>query len=216
MCGRINIYDHSGIQELTDQVSVPVWPDFTPRYNIAPSENIHGLILQNGCLQMQQLKWGLIPTWAKPGQFSSPLFNARAETIHQKASFKKLIKKQRVAVPINGFYEWKRVGKSRSAFFIKATEAKAFFLAGIYQHLASGQSQCSLITTNANKMMSEIHSRMPAIIQAPDIERWLTDDTMDSVNELLLPVVNKMLTAHRVSEYVNNARNQGKRCIQPL
>lgn len=214
MCGRVNVYDHSGIQSLLEQLGVPIWPQVKPRYNIAPTQNLDGLIRTKDGIQHEQFVWGFVPPWAKPGQFKSPLINARSETIYEKASFKNLIKRQRTVLPVNGFYEWQRSGGQKKPYYIFPAQDEVFFIAGIYQHIAENQSACCLITTSANARMQQIHSRMPAIIQAEDIESWLHDDSTECVESLMQPSDPDFLDQYEVSSYVNNARNEGEQCMR--
>ncbi len=216
MCGRVNVYDHSGIQELLDKLGVPIWPQSEPRFNIAPTQMLEGIIRSNGGLQHQKLHWGIVPAWARPGQFKSPLINARCETIFEKASFKNLIKHQRTVIPVNGFYEWQRTPYKKIPYYISASDSKMLFLAGIYQNQSDSLPSCCLITTHANEKMQEIHSRMPVIISEDNINTWLTIDSADSTESLMKPVIPKVLTQYPVSTFVNSARNNSEQCMQEV
>lgn len=216
MCGRVNVYDHAGVQALLEQLGVEHWPVFKPRFNIAPTSTLDVLTLSDETLQHQQMTWGIIPKWARPGQFSSPLFNARAETIHEKPSFKNLVKNQRVLLPINGFYEWIREDRQKTAVYISPKIGDAIFLAGIYQHVTGSTSQCCLITTAANTDMVQIHHRMPVITDVENAVKWLDHSPDTELDELMQPQRNGQLQVRIVSDFVNNTRHEGPNCMQAM
>ena len=133
MCGRVDAHDYEGVNKLVSVLDVAVPKDrFPPRYNIAPSATLATVCHKVG-FEVADMQWGIVPHWAKPGQFERPLINARAETIHVKPSFKKLIARTRVIVPVNGFYEWRRTAGSKATYYFRAASQDALALAGIYQ-----------------------------------------------------------------------------------
>lgn len=215
MCGRINVYDHEGVRALLAQLGLGDWPKFEPRFNIPPTSKLDVLSFENGALKHQQMIWGLLPKWAQPGQFSSPLINARAESIHNKPSFKHLVKNQRILVPVNGFYEWARKEEHKPAFYISPKNSNAMFLAGIYQQVSEQLSECCLITTAANKDMLQIHHRMPVITSPENAMIWLEQSTDVELDELMQPQINGQLHMQMVSDFVNNARHEGPSCMHP-
>ena len=126
MCGRINVHDHGAVQALLNRLGVQIDSNrFVPRYNVAPGARLvvaHGVAPQR---EVAVVEWGFVPSWARPGQFTRPLINARAETIRTKPSFRRLIKSHRVVIPVNGFYEWRRVSGTKTPFFIRPAAAGA-------------------------------------------------------------------------------------------
>ncbi|MGB5517973.1 MAG: SOS response-associated peptidase family protein, partial [Gammaproteobacteria bacterium] len=100
MCGRIDAHDPIGVNNLVSVLDVVIPKDrFPPRYNIAPSATLTTVCYKVG-FEVADMHWGIVPHWARPGQFERPLINARAETIHEKPSFRKLIAHTRVIVPV--------------------------------------------------------------------------------------------------------------------
>src|SRR5215470_10230668 len=75
------------------------------RYNIAPTQDVP-VIVRNSPNRIVMMRWGLIPHWAKADKIPTKMFNARAETITEKASFKRLLPSRRCIVPASGYYEW--------------------------------------------------------------------------------------------------------------
>lgn len=215
MCGRMNVHDHQGVQQLLDRIGLSLQPErFTARHNIAPGAELITVFDSDG-LRLAQMEWGIVPPWAKPGKFTGPLINARAETIREKPSFKKLVVGQRAVIPVNGFYEWRRSKEAKIPYYFKPSDAGAIALAGIYQVSGDGVMQCCVITTEANGLMAPIHNRMPVVIAPEAIQQWLASDERDVIDSLMKPAPESVLECYRVTKYVNNARNEGPECIAP-
>jgi len=218
MCGRMNISDHEGIQWLLNELGLLLPEEkFTPKYNVAPTAAVWGILVSRTAITLEPTQWGFVPPWAKEGQFKRPLFNARSETIWEKPSFKNLIRRYRAVIPANGFYEWQRKGNSngagKQAKHITLAESPAMGLAAIIQVHNDGYSQCCLITTDANSQMQDVHNRQPVIIKPEDMEAWLSDDSADTVNALMQPLPAGSFNITDVGEFVNNTRNDGPECL---
>jgi len=116
---------------------------------------------------------------------------------------------------VNGFYEWRRDGKQREAFYIRPARGSGFLFGGIASISKDGEQQCCIVTTEANKSMSEVHHRMPVLIDTAQSEWWLRSDDVDELDAMMRPAANDVIDVIPVSNYVNNARNEGPRCIAP-
>lgn len=218
MCGRMNISDHEGIQWLLEQLGLVLPEDrFTPKYNVSPTAALWGLSITRSALALEPMQWGFVPPWAKEGQFKRPLFNARAETVWEKPSFRSLIRRYRGIVPINGFYEWTRSKKNateqKQAHYITADGCPAMALAAIVQVHSDGYKQCCLITTQANQQMQTVHNRQPVVIAPESIEQWLENDDPDFINSCLQSVEDQRFDIRKIGDYVNSARNDGPECL---
>jgi len=215
MCGRVNVSDHHGVQQLLDFLDIPLYPDkFVSHYNIAPGAQLFSAFSDSQTYQGAYMTWGILPNWAKPEKFSRPLINARSETVWEKPSFHNLVKSQRIIIPINGFYEWKRDKNVKIAHHIHASNQPALALAGLYQISKDGILQCCIITTAANNSMSEVHDRMPVILETGNFNDWLKSDDKNLLNSLMTPCPNQAISIDKVSFYVNNAKNDGPKCLQ--
>lgn len=117
-----------------------------------------------------------------------------------------LIKSRRSVIPVNGFYEWKREGTTKTPYDIRPEKACAFALAGIYQISNDGALQCCVVTTSANDVMRPIHNRMPVILAPGAMKDWIASDDRSLVDSLMSSVPNEWLQTIRVSNYVNNPR----------
>jgi putative SOS response-associated peptidase YedK len=215
MCGRINVSDHKGIQQLLEWLELPLFPDkFVPRYNIAPGSSLLAAARHNADLELSKMDWGIIPVWAKPDQFSRPLINARAESIWDKPSFKNLVATNRAVVPVNGFYEWKRNGKNKTPYYVHSPENLALALGAIYQISKNGILQCCIVTTAANHTMGKIHDRMPVMLPPEKMKDWLCTTDKSEIEQLMLPATNNAIQLTPISNYVNNAQHEGPECLK--
>jgi len=165
-------------------------------------------------------RWGLIPSWAKDLSIGSRMFNARAETVAEKPSFRNAYKRRRCLVPANGFYEW-RLENGRKQPYCCHIDHQLFSMAGIWEHWQDAEGNeiqsCSVLTTQARGVMQELHQRMPVYIAPQDYTGWLDcreDDT--SVADRLLAETAPDYEYYAVSSSVGNSRNEGPDLIKPL
>jgi putative SOS response-associated peptidase YedK len=172
MCGR---YRLSRRKQLIEEyfASVSGEDDWTPRYNIAPTQPIP-IIRQNPREPVRELslvRWGLILSWAKDSSVSAQMINARSETASTKPAFRDALKFRRCLIPADGFYEWQRRGKVKQPYCFEVNEGELFAFAGIWDRWkdASGKTveTCSILTTTPNAVTSVVHDRMPVIMD-PD------------------------------------------------
>ena len=112
MCGRFTSRAEPKKIEKEFKVEIENPKTFEPRYNIAPSQMINVIYAPETERILAQLKWGLIPHWAKDDAIGNKLINARAETLSEKPSFREAFKSRRCIIPASGFYEWVRPAKS--------------------------------------------------------------------------------------------------------
>ncbi len=223
MCGRINVSDNEGVRVLLESLGMTTWPSREPRFNIAPTQTLDVVQWQDDeTLALVPMSWGVSLTMpGKSGKMiTKRIQNSRSDKVWTSRMWKKLIAEQRVLVPINGFYEWKRRnGKLQAAYYITPAGKEAMFLAGIYRESKdeADKPEVSVITTEANQAMSKIHDRMPVILGSQNAAMaWLQDDQKDSLDELMQPAANNALKFTEVSSYVNNSTNEGPECIEPV
>ena len=127
-----------------------------PRYNVAPGQTIAAVRSGKDGRRLSMLRWGLIPAWAKEPNIGYKLINARAETAHEKPSFRAAFRARRCLIPADGFYEWARAGKGKAKqpwlFGMKGGGGFAF--AGLWESwtvregLALTRSLAELVTWN--------------------------------------------------------------------
>jgi putative SOS response-associated peptidase YedK len=218
MCGRVNVSDNEGVRLLLESMGMDTWPARDPRYNIAPTQTLD---VVKGDLTLEAMSWGVSMTLpGKNGMVTKRIQNSRSDKVWSSRLWKPMIESQRVLVPVNGFYEWKRVNKKLvAAFYITSVNHSAMFFAGIYKvpKDESQKPEVSVITTSANEAMSEVHDRMPVILNSHNTAMaWLQESDNDSLNELMTPASNATLKFTEVGNYVNKSTNEGPECIEPL
>lgn len=219
MCGRFSLEEYP--KTILEDFDLPTFPrysaeKFTPKYNIAPSANILTIFKSDDNYELAEMNWGLVPPWAKPGQFKQPLINARSETVWEKPSFKSLIKSKRCLILASGFYEWNRSGSPKQPYRVTINEQSFMAMAGVYQVSKEGELQSCIITMQANERMAKIHHRMPVMVEGEHRHHWLDADKQDAVNEIIRASNQPDIELRKVSTYVNSASNQGAECIQPV
>jgi putative SOS response-associated peptidase YedK len=217
MCGR---YALTSSPEVIAQRFKLLWvPEFSPHYNIAPTQMIPVVRATERGRELALFRWGLIPFWAKDSHIGVKLINARAESLADKPAFRDAYRRRHCLIPADAFYEWKPIAGRRQPYCIRMAERGPFAMAGLWEHWVdpSGQAveSCTIITTDANALVAELHDRMPAILAPGDFATWL-DAGHASVRELLKPFPSEQLVSYPVALRVNNAKNDDAECIAPL
>jgi putative SOS response-associated peptidase YedK len=171
--------------------------------------------------ELALLRWGLIPSWADDPKVGTRLINARAETAAERPAFRDAFRYHRCLIPADGFYEWKTEGRQKKPFYIRRQDSKPFALAGLWEHWEAPQKppidSCTILTTEANKLVQPLHDRMPAILAPADFERWIDPRTsVEDATSLLRPAPSEGMTMYPVNPVVNSVRKDDARCIEPL
>lgn len=220
MCGRFTL--KTPVKKLAAAFQVEGVPAVEARYNIAPTQKIVAVHQGLDGREAKWLKWGLVPSWAKDSSIAARLINARSETVQEKPSFREAFKMRRCIIPADGFYEWQRTRGKKLPFFFQMKDERPFGFAGLWERW-QGEDQvliesCTILTTEANEVLKPVHDRMPVILHPDDYELWLEVDErkVDLVKELLQPYPAEEMRAYRVSEEVNNIRNQGDGLIREV
>lgn len=190
MCGRfVLVTDLSTISECFDIEGSIV--DCNMGWNISPGQQISAVIQKDGQNIVESFLWGLIPYWAKDPSIGNKLINARAETIGEKPSFRSAFRKKRCLIIVDGFYEWKTEGKKKIPLFFYLKSGAPFGLAGLYESWMPPDKKqintCTIITTNANSLISPIHDRMPVIVSKEQEQTWINENSEDK--SILLPIL---------------------------
>ncbi|BAZ44279.1 hypothetical protein NIES4102_12870 [Chondrocystis sp. NIES-4102] len=214
MCGRFTL--DTTESDLAQQFAVEVNQSLPARYNIAPSQTI--LVVksdEDNQRSLNLMKWGLIPSWVKNlANWKSNLINARAETITEKPSFRGAFKRRPCLIPASGYYEW---NQAKQPYYFQPPDNTLFALAGLWESWSDEEEElttCTIITTEANTQVAEVHHRMPVIIRPQDYDLWLGE--VEGRKQLLnsLPEVN--LNLYPVSKQVNSPKNDTAECIIPI
>ncbi|MGC4004661.1 MAG: SOS response-associated peptidase [Pirellulales bacterium] len=160
------------------------------RYNLAPTQLAPVIRSHDGRRELTSMKWGLIPSWSKDGKMIPGTINARGDTLAEKPSFRTAYKKRRCLIIADGYYEWRTEGKKKLPFIYELDGGKPIAFAGLFeQWWGKGEDKrpdddplqsCTIVTTDANKLASEIHDRMPVILDPSDYDEWLDPTQQDT------------------------------------
>jgi putative SOS response-associated peptidase YedK len=222
MCGRFTLtVDPGQLQEAFPWVDFP--ENIPQRYNIAPTQAV-GIVPNDGFNRLDFYNWGLIPFWAKDPKIGSRMINARSETISEKPSFRGSFKYKRCLVLADGFYEWSKQPNSKSKIphFIHMKDGKPFAFAGLWDawHSDDGSEirSFTIITTEPNQLLQNIHNRMPVILPPDAYLPWLQEGESDSelLKSFLKPFPGEAMEAFPVSRAVNSPQNDTPECVLPL
>ena len=223
MCGRFTLT--SPAETVAELFELDAVPSLTPRYNIAPTQSVAVVRAapdRRAPRRLSELHWGLIPSWAKDPSIGSRMINARAETVAEKPSFRSAFRRRRCLIVADGFYEWQKLGTRKQPHYIHMTGKKPFGFAGLWEHWedpdGASIDSCTIITTEPNEMMAEIHNRMPVILRPSDYGLWLDPDvqTPERAQALLQAYPASEMSAYAISTYVNQPSNDTPACTEPL
>lgn len=216
MCGRINI--HSGPLTLLFMDMLGVAYVGEDRFNVAPTETLPIFRrASDGGLECTDARWWLTPFWAKEVSTKYSMFNAKAETLADSRAFKEPFARRRCLVPVAGFYEWVRKGSAKQPYYVRAADDSGLLLAGIWDRWRRDQQSIesfAVVTTAVHPALEFVHRRQPVMLSREEGRRWLDPDAARaSLDGLLASHLPGDLAVVPVSTYVNNARNQGERCM---
>ncbi len=220
MCGRFVITSPpAALREIFGYVEQPNFPS---RHNIAPTQPIPVVIVENGIRHFRLMRWGLLPAWVEDLRKFTLLINARAETVLEKPAFKNAMKRRRCLIPADGYYEWRASGARKRPHFIHRRDGTPIGLAGLAETWIGPNGEeldtVAIVTAPASADLAVLHHRVPVAIAPDDFERWLDCRANDA--EMVMTV----LTApdegefvwHEVSTRVNRTANDDAQLILPI
>lgn len=222
MCGRFSLAVPK--ETLVEQFELAATPDLGPRYNIAPTQPVAVVrrAKESGVQALSEVRWGLIPAWAKDPAIGQKMINARAETAAEKPAFRSAFKYRRCLVVADGFYEWQKTGSSKQPFRIQMRDGQPFAFAGLWESWKGADGvpleTCTILTTEPNTLMQAIHNRMPVILDKADYPLWLDPEVQDAalLGRLLRAYAPEQMESYAVGAWVNNPRNDDPRCLARL
>jgi putative SOS response-associated peptidase YedK len=221
MCGRF--VQHSDPEIYARQFDLDTICEATPRYNVAPTQSVLAFReTDHGKRELVPLRWGLVPFWSKGPDSRYSMINARAETVSAKPAYRDAFKHRRCLIPAEGFYEWKAGKDGKTPFLIHRADARPFAMAGLWERWRQEDGEllesCTIIVTDANSLVRDIHDRMPVILNDEDFAAWLHTDSEDATELLamLRPSDPAPLAVHEVSRQVNSPRNDGPELLEAV
>ena len=262
MCGRFTLTtptdEISEYFRILEGVEGSARERLRPRYNIAPTQPVacvrqtvaadtepstpSGPPAPGGppARELVEMRWGLIPYWAKDPAIGNRMINARSESVADKPAYREAFRKRRCLVVADGFYEWKRMRGAKQPYFIYMEDHRPFAFAGLWERWKPRRDQldkivvpgkpevplsadgrvesCAFLTIGPNELMASIHDRMPLILPVEHWDTWLDPHVQDAeeLSTLLLPYPASEMRAHPVSTHVNKPAHDDPACIEPL
>jgi putative SOS response-associated peptidase YedK len=213
MCGRatykLTWEEIVALYRLT--LGQPAPHNFQPRFNVCPTTTIDAIVADNGKRELIRARWGLVPNWwSKPlKELKLATFNARAETIAEKPMFRSAFKRKRCLIPVSGYYEWQDTpGGKQPWYFTAQNGSPALTVAGLWDEWTDKETgkplkSCTMIITEPNEFVAEVHDRMPVLLGEGQFDQWLSGK---AGIEYLKPAANDLLQKWPVSKRVNSSR----------
>ena len=204
-----------------------------PNFNIAPT-TFQPAIRQSrdGVREIVLMRWGLVPFFASSlAEFKGfSTFNARAESLTTAPTWQEPFKKRRCIIPADGFYEWKALDDSKKPkkqpYAISLADGKPMGFAGLWDawkepkpakesvHAPDTWLQSfSIITTEANEIMSTVYNRMPVILHPRDWDEWLSRDEVRPPTHLLRQYESDAMRLDPCNPAVGNVKNNGEEML---
>ena len=227
MCGRYTntkldgrmIAQRFGVRETTVPAAT------LGRFNVCPTEPVLAVCADGkGSRAARELRWGLVPPWARELRAGPEPINARAETLTTKRLFAPLLARadRRCLVVADGWYEWLRDETprgQRTPFRYTVDGGAPFAFAGLWdEHRVAGERLASVtvLTTVANAVCAPVHDRMPCVLAGPDEEAaWLSADlAAEDLPHLLVPLPAQRTAAAPANPAVNRAGVEGAELIE--
>jgi putative SOS response-associated peptidase YedK len=228
MCGRIALFTPPAhlARFLDAALAAGIDPEGTPSWNVGPQRTLFGVSEHHEARVMDRYRWGLVPSWAKDPSIGNRLFNARAEGVAEKPSFRSAFARRPCVIPVDGFYEWDhRPGQNRQPHFFTRVDEEPLLFAGLYEYWRNPADPdpeplvtCTIITTTPGVDMDEIHDRMPVVLQPNDVETWLNvvEHSPDERLLLLRPAPKGTLMHYGVASAVGSVKNDGPELTEPV
>jgi putative SOS response-associated peptidase YedK len=198
-------------------------PNFPPRYNVAPTQPIPIVRLEQGVRHFALVRWGLIPAWVEDPKKFSLVINARADNVLNKPAFRNAMRYRRCLIPADGFYEWQAVGEGpKRPYYIRRKDGAPFAFAGLWEVWSGPNGEemesAAIVTTDANRTLRPLHDRMPVMLTPDAFDLWLDTKNVDAntAHALLVPAPNPLVEAYPVSFAVNKHENDDASLIEPL
>ncbi|ALE06118.1 hypothetical protein AL755_12625 [Arthrobacter sp. ERGS1:01] len=208
-------------------------------YNVAPTTDVpivlERLVDGEPHRQVHVAQWGLVPRWAKDASVGVRAFNARTETVLDKPTFRSAVKARRCAVPVEGYYEWKKLpdGKGKQPYFVHSQDGSLTTFAGLYEWWkdpakADGAEDqwllsCTILTMPAppDGELATLHDRLPVPMDADTMDAWLDPAAGEAATLVALVLSRAYGVAEGwildpVSAAVGNVRNDGPELIEPI
>ena len=209
MCGRVAVARPlDGLAKyFAARVAPALLETWAPSWNVAPTRPLVGLV-ENGAGErvLQSFTWG----------FRGRL-NARSETVAASAAFRDAARTHRLAVPVDGFYEWEDEGRRRRPRFFTRADGEPLVLAGLWER-SDGHLTCTILTTASGPDVVAVHDREPVVLEPGELARWLRHGPLrqSEIDALCRSTGAGTLASHPVDRRVGDVRNDSPDLVQPV
>ena len=224
MCGRFSLTLPTEAIGRLFGVDVENAPPLRARYNIAPSQRIAAIRIndESKARELALLHWGFVPAWARdPASMNQPI-NARGESVEAKPMFRDAFRKRRCLIPADGFYEWKKTAAGKQPWRIERADGAPLAFAGLWDRWqgrdGAAIESCVILTTEANDAMRPFRLQMPVILRPENYAFWLQPDPeqYEAALAILKPYPSSRMDRFRVGPFVNDIDNDDKQCLDAL
>jgi putative SOS response-associated peptidase YedK len=219
-------------RDLADRFHVDemVLADIPPRWNVAPTQPVVTIASSRDgkTRRLGEMRWGLVPNWAKDPTIGNRMINARADKLRTSTAFAKAFETRRCIIPASGFYEWQKLeagpGRkvARKPFYVHTKDGSPLALAGLWEVWYDAEDKplrsCTIITTEPNAVVAPIHDRMPVVLPEGAWDRWLRPEplTDKQQTDMLGPAPRRLLMLTEVGSAVNSPANDGPELVEPV
>lgn len=230
MCGRYSLF--APVSDVEDRFDAMFEYAFEPRYNAAPNQSLP-VVTNEEPETIQRMEWGLVPSWTDD-RSDFGLINARAETLTEKGSFRESYEQRRCVVPADGFYEWTETDGGKAPYRVTLADESVFGMAGLWERWDPPQRQTGLgefgggtvqeepdtvetftiVTTEPNDVVGELHDRMAVVLDPEELSTWLHG--VDEDRQSLLSPYDGEMGAYRVPSAVNDPSNDSPAVVESV
>ena len=223
MCGRYAITLPP--EAMREAFAYREQPNFPPRYNIAPTQPVPVVRVDEGRRQFILMRWGFIPGWVKDPKDYPLVINVRSESASEKPSFRAALTRRRCLMPADGFYEWHRLGEGRQQenrpYLFRKPDQGFFAFAALWEtwHSQDGSEidTVAIVTGPANGQMAAIHNRSPVVVPPAAFDAWLDPFAEPAtVQSLMRPPPDDLFEMFRLGASVNKVANDGPEVQEPF
>ena len=225
MCGRARL--SSDVSEIKLVFSVPPErppPNFAASWNVAPTDSLPVVRYdaRAGERSLDVMRWGLVPFWAKDIKVGFSNINAKAEGIDTRPAFREAFQRRRCLVPLDNFYEWKKLGKDRQPYAVALADRRLMAMAGLWESWRSPAGErlhsFAIVTTAPNELLAPVHDRMPVILGPENWPLWLGETPANParLKALLVPYPADDMVIWPVDRRVGNVKNNDPSLIEPI